>query len=1250
MVGVSLGTSAPVKLVLVEASMRHSIRCLVVLAIVLMIPALVVAQTESGKVSGTVTDQSGAVLPGVTVNLKSVERATTRSTVTNAQGEYVFASLVPGNYEVTAELSGFSTKQTRTNVPVGATVNVNVQMAVGAQTEVITVVGETQAAINTSTQDIATTVNETQIRELPTITRNAYDLVALAGGVTRDTESNRGTGYAINGQRSSSTNILLDGASNNDEFSATVGQAVPLDSVQEFSVITSNFSAQYGRASGGVVNVATKSGTNQIRGTVYEFFRNDALSTKTFDQKARELPKGEFDRHQFGFSLGGPVIKDKLHFFVGGEYIRVRSFDNDVSLVPTADFLARTAPATQAFFAPYSTVEAISAPFITAGELAGAPGGAFSQLPRDLPVFGRVTQRIPSNAGGGDPIDDRQLVGRLDWAVSASTTAYFRYAYQNQEALDAANANSPYKGFNTSYANYNHSLLGSLTHVFSSSLTSQTKFVYNKLNNSQPLGEQPAGPTLYMRQSLTTIQGDKVALPGYLPYNPGSAIPFGGPQQYFQFYQDLNLVSGAHDLRFGGSITHMKDDRTFGAYQNSVQTLGTSLAGALDNLVLGRQTQFNGAIDPQGALPGGTITLPATQPSFTRNNRYWEWSLYFNDTWSVTPRLKVNLGLRYEFFGPQRNTDRSLDSNFYPGSGANIFEQTRNGSVQIAQDSPQGDLWKASSNNFAPRVGFAWDVTGDGKTSLRGGYGIGYERNFGNVTFNVIQNPPNYGVLSFVGTAAAPLPIYTSNFGPLEGTGTRTLPAVTLRAVNPDIKQSYAHFWSLSLQRELFANTFGSIDYTGSAGRHLYDIYNINRPYAGYLSGPLPSSLSAFANPNDRPNPQYGNINFRDDKGQSIYHGVTFGLESRRLGSTGLQFSARYTLSSAKDYLSSTFVEGNNNSISFLAYLDALNPSLDEGYADFDVRHRFVMGGIWEIPLARDSGGATKALLGDWQFNWIFSAQTGTPFSMYDCTNGFFMCSRMNLVGPVGAYTSEAVSGETNLFKYLDLGNQAGGAGSIADRNGVNETAPDGGYPASLSKRGEFRRPGRWNVDASPPAAVRGVQPVQPREPVPGRRRDRHLGGHHDLRGQGRHQQLRPHRRRPAPHPARGEVRVLASLEARAPASFRRVVHGGSRKAPPVLSPVVVPRRFGPSVCHPEELRSRRATRDPQSRRVPRSFPSREEQERARAPRTLVVELLSGLRAPYGIPQASRTRSPGPSAGGLFPQGRPVPSLRTADD
>ncbi len=378
--------------------MRLSIRCLVALAIALLIPALAAAQTEFGKVSGTVTDQSGAVLPGVTVNLKSVERASVRSTVTNAQGEYVFASLVPGNYEVTAELSGFSTQQTRTNVSVGATVNVNVQMAVGAQTEVITVVGETAAQINTSTQDIATTVNETQIRELPTITRNPYDLVAALGpGVPRHrvgprARATRSTAPARRARTSCSTARRTTTTS-----TATVGQEVPLDSVQEFSVLTSNFSAQYGRASGGVVNVATKSGTNQFHGTVYEFFRNDALATNTFDNKANGIEQGEFDRHQAGFSLGGPVVKDKVHFFASGEYIRVRSTDTEISWVPTPELIAASNPATQAFFNAYGGGATINGPILTRGDVSaivGTAAGAFNSLPAGLPVFGRVEKSL----------------------------------------------------------------------------------------------------------------------------------------------------------------------------------------------------------------------------------------------------------------------------------------------------------------------------------------------------------------------------------------------------------------------------------------------------------------------------------------------------------------------------------------------------------------------------------------------------------------------------------------------------------------------------------------------------------------------------------------------------------------------------------------------------------------------------------------------------------------------------------------
>jgi outer membrane receptor protein involved in Fe transport len=1051
--------------------MRFSVRCLAVLAIAVLIPALGMAQTESGKVTGSVTDQSGAVLPGVTVNLKSVDRATTRSTVTNNAGEYVFAGLVPGTYEVTAELSGFSTKQVRTTVPVGATVNVNVQMAVGAQTEVITVVGETAAAINTSTQDIATTVTETQIRELPTITRNAYDLVQLSGNVSGGDPSGRGTGYAINGQRASSTNVLLDGSANNDEFTASVGQAVPLDSVQEFSVITSNFSAQFGRATGGVVNLATKSGTNQFRGTVYEFFRSDTLSTNSFDNKAREIEKGEFDRHQMGFSLGGPLVKDKVHFFTSGEYIRVRSQDTLITWVPTPEFLAASAPATQSFFNTYGGGATINGPILTRGEVSsiiGTGSGAFNSLPASLPVFGQVQNVLPINAGGGDPQDQYQLVARLDFSLSTSTQAYVRYAWQDQETEPGTNSASPYAAYNTGYINKNHNLLGSLTHVFSPTLTSQTKVVWNQLKSDQPLNGEPQ-PTLYMNPTtVNRLQGIRIGFPGYLPFNPGSAIPFGGPQKFLQAYQDFNWVKGRHDIRFGGSYTHIKDVRTFGAYANSVQALNTASnpLASLNRFVTGNLGRFQVAINPEG-YPGGKYTTPVGFPSFTSNNTYDEFGVYVNDTWSVSDRLKLNLGLRYEYFGPQKKSDPKYDSNFYYADEScsvnqedvpGLLQCIANGRALPTNESPIGALWKSDWNNFAPRVGFAWDVFGTGKTSVRGGYGLGYERNFGNVTYNVLFNPPKYLVASIdAGVDVPSMPIYTDNQGPFGGVAgvTKTIPRGSLRHVDQNIETAYAHFYSLSLQHEIFGNTVASVEYTGSSGRKLYDLADPNKPGARLI-------YEGVGGVFDRPNTQYTAFNTRGNRGESQYHGVTFGLESRRLGNSGLQFTARYTLSQSKDNLSSAFSESGNDYN--LGYLDAFDPMLDYGYAQFDVRHRFAFSGIWELPFFNNSDGAARTILGGWQLNWIFTARSGYPFTLWDCTNGFFYCMRaQNPSGLDLTATSGSATENPNEFELLNLASIMGAAGGYV--NPITGTSDFGPYPADMTKRSAVRGPGAWNVD-----------------------------------------------------------------------------------------------------------------------------------------------------------------------------------------
>jgi outer membrane receptor protein involved in Fe transport len=1058
----------------------------IALAMVLWLAPVAAAQTETGRITGVVTDATGGILPGATVTAKHAGTGVARTVTTDSAGQYVFANLPPGPYELAVELSGFNTGNRKLQLTVGASANVDVKLDIAGAKEAINVIAETPP-INTTNSEVATTISETQIRELPTITRNVYDLVGVASNVTPDDQSGRGTGYAINGQRSASTNILLDGSANNDEFDATVGQEVPLDSVQEFSVITSNFSAQYGRASGGIVNVLTKSGTNQFRGTGYEFYRSDKLATNSFDNKSNEIEKGKFTRHQMGFSIGGPIRRDKAHFFTNLEYIRVRSSDTTIGWVPTPELIAASAPATRAFFAQYAKGGTINGPILSRGDVSailGTSSGAFSALPASLPAFGQVRKVAPVDAGGGDPQDNYQWVSKVDYALNNATQLSARYAYQNQESQPGTNSLNLYDGFDTGYLNHNHNIQGSLTRVYGSTFTTQSKVVWNRLLGDQPLNGSPQ-PTLYMNSTTAVrLQGYRFTYPGYLPWGPGNAIPFGGPQQLLQLYQDQTWIKGKHDLRFGGSYVHINDDRTFGAYANSVQALNTTSAAlpSLDNLVLGQLRRFQSAINPHG-LPGGTYTTPVDFPSFTSKNSYNEFALYANDNWSIGNRLTLNLGVRYEYFGPQQKSDPKYDSNFYYGdpnasvntsSPAELIKAISTGRVLPTNESPIGALWKSDWNNFGPRLGFAWDVTGDGKTSIRGGYGISYERNFGNVTFNVLFNPPEYLVTQINVPADLPsLPIFTDNQGPFGGIAgvTKTIPAGSLRHVDQNIETAYAHFYGGSLQRELMPNLIANFEYSGSSGRKLYDLADPNK-----IGAPL--AFLGQGTRFDRPINQYAAFNTRGNRGRSQYHSVSLGLDSRRIGATGLQFSAKYTLGDAKDNLSSTFSDSGNNFN--LGYLDAFDPMLDWGYAGFDVRHRLAVSGIWVLPFGRGASGLTKALVADWQLNWIFTARTGFPFTVFDCTNAeFAVCMRAE--DPAGI-DKNAIDGPAtdspNEFTLRDLTPIMGKAGSyVHPLTGNSEFGP---WPADMTARDAFRGPGVWNVDFSLIKRVRfGTQAVQ---------------------------------------------------------------------------------------------------------------------------------------------------------------------------
>ncbi|HEX8293175.1 MAG TPA: TonB-dependent receptor, partial [Pyrinomonadaceae bacterium] len=852
------------------------------LLLLALAPGAASAQVETGQITGRVTDPNGAVVPGAAVSVKSVETGAERNATSDGEGVYTVTNLQPGLYDVSVQAQNFAKSTQRVQVTVGAKASLDTALSVTAIAgETVDVVAGAGVEVNTQNQERSNVVSGEQIRELPTITRNPYTLVQLSGNAQTDdpstsqndtagTSTYRGAGASLNGQRAASTNILLDGADNNNSYTATVGQLIPLDSVQEFRVVTSNFSAEYGRASGGIVNVATRAGSNGFHGTAYAFNRISRLASNGFDNNAKGLERGVFARNQFGYSAGGRVLRDKLFFFNSTEWIRVRSSGPVTVYVPTAELIAASAANTRAFFANYPLAATPTGRVSTLGDL----GIAVEGLAPTTPAYREVSYTLPTDLGGGFPQNDLQTVTRIDWNVSDRTQVYGRYALQDLSLFEGTNANSPYRGFNTGTFAFNQNALLSATHTFSQNLVSQSKLAFNRVNTGSPLGEQPVGPTLYLAATRQNVNGVLVGLPGYLPFNPGSAIPAEGPTNTWQFYQDMNYQAGGHQFRFGGSYFYIQQNRSFGAFQNSVQTLGTNLATGTANLVAGQLFNFRVAVDPQGRFPGESVTTPLAEPSFVRYNRYNEWAAYFNDAWRVRPGLTLNLGLRYEYFGVQHNKFPELDSNFYFGPGSTLQERIRNGSVRVAGGSPAGGLWRPDRNNFAPRVGFAWDVTGDGRTSLRGGYGVSYERNFGNVTYNVIQNPPSQAVISLTaGTTPgfATIPLSLDNLGPVAGGGqTIRVPETSLRHVREDIRNAYAHFWSAAFERELGRGTVASIEYSGSAGRSLYSLENINRAGFGqvYLGSNVTTPTGGISN---RLNGQYTDINTRGNNGYSDY-------------------------------------------------------------------------------------------------------------------------------------------------------------------------------------------------------------------------------------------------------------------------------------------------------------------------------------------------------------------------------------------
>jgi hypothetical protein len=1065
------------------------------LTMMLLFAAVASAQVESGQIGGTVTDQSGAVVAGATVTVKNLATNAERTVQANGTGAYTIVGLTAATYQLSVNSTGFQAYTAKVEVTVGGHVTVDAKLSVGSGTTEVQVIAEGGTAVNTQNQEISQIVSAEQVAQLPSLTRDPYDFVAISGNISNgdaggsgsstgatsnaQNSTTRGVGFSINGQRSTGTEILLDGVENVAVFGDGIGIVIPLDAMQEFRVSTSNFEPQFGRASGGVVNVTTKSGGNSFHGNLWEYNRLSAYTSNTETNDQQGAPKGTYTRNQFGFTVGGPVLKDKLFFFASTEWTRVRSSAVLIGGVPTPQFLALASPNIQSYFSTYGS----SKPFnftqtYTADQVYGdtLPAG----LPGGTPVFGTVAYASPQNAGGGVPNNTYNVLARADYNFSDKTQLFYRYVDYNEVDEAGAEFGSPYSQYNVGQSVKNQTNLLNLSHLFSPAISSNTKLSFSRFNTSLSYDTSLQNvPTLFVSANAT-IPGTStpIQLPGFYDTNPANGgLPYGGPQNTSQINEDLNWQKGKHSLQFGTQLIYIQDNNAYGAYAQAGEQLGINKGSGLTALYSGDLFEFEAAVNANGALPcmknpytgaltqtgACSINLPATAPSFARSERFKDWAVYGKDSFKVTPKFTANYGVRYEYYGVQHNDNQNLDSNFYYGAGDSLPEMERNGQVYTAPDSPIHKLWNPQYGTVSPRVGFAYDIFGNGRDSIRGGYGIAYERNFGNVTFNVIQNPPAYAVVVINNTT-----VTNSNAGPLAGaSGSVPLPPTSLRHVDQNIRTAQTQFWSLALEHELAHNTVVSLQYVGSRGLHLYDIKNYNGLGSGnaLLGDPIVDPAGSGKSALTRLNNQYSNANNRGSNGDSYYHGANVQFQTTNLHQTGLSIVANYTLAHATDDLSSTFSESNN--AFSLGYTNPFNPSMDHGNSDLDVRHRLVVAPIYSETFFKNKHNLLGEALGGWQLAGIYQVHSGTPFTYFDSTN--------NGTGyNVARYTPDS-SIPKHTFKSIPSGVSGGGSntytiGTLPGANswsnpnllGISDWGP---WPTSMTARNSFRGPGIWNVD-----------------------------------------------------------------------------------------------------------------------------------------------------------------------------------------
>jgi hypothetical protein len=1093
-----------------ESAFRKIWTCSLLALVTLALCVGAFAQGGVGELTGQVTDTTGAVVSGVQVKLSNTATGEVRTTTTTPAGTYRFPALpIVGSYTLEVSNKGFkSVKVQNIIASVGQITTRDVRLEVGSATEQVTVEAGVQL-VQTEDSALSQNVDRNVWTNMPLEARSSNDFIGLLAGAEPAAQAGLTTdrGAAVNGTRSGSGNFMVEGFDNNDQGLGGGGSlfgtggsntTISPDAIEEYRVIEGTPPAEYGKAGGFVTDTVLKGGTNQWHGSLFEYNRIQALAANSwFSNNAGQ--KDHLIRNQFGGSVGGPIVKDKSFFYFTTEYHRLRTSNPLTELAYTDSFVNFVQSG--AFETYQETNPAGICNILTGASCPGAlPGSAglgtvyqslvAAQKP-SLCVEGSANcTGLTPNAGGfytglvggevypvnvygtttvgqGESLNQARYTIKFDQKVGGKDQLNVAYLYDNADVTIPFAGGDRFLG--PSLLNHGRAMNAGVTwtHTFSPTILNQARVAYVRHTGNFPNAPGAAN----MPSAFTYFDAQQVS------FGNASNLPQFFTENQFVYKDDLSVAKGKHNFKFGAEYRRTRNGSSFDTVKNGlvafqgVEDLVTdgTFTNELENNVLGGGYGYGSITYAEASLNPTTGQLPV----YYRGYRANEVAIYGQDDWRVSPRLTVNLGLRWEYFGPPQNFQPGIDANFYQGTpvtpintlstnpffpvNSPYFALFATGAVQQRNH----DLWNKDLNNFGPRFGFSWDTMGNQKMVVRGGFGINYDRLYNNIFENIRFNPPFFaiGLLgSAVGealiTPAQTAAIFTF---PFNGTSTFASSPLTpsIRAMDQNLVTPYYEQAHLGFQYQLGKNMVVESNYVGTFGHKLTDITGRNN-----FDGRQAAGQSHIAI-----NPNYSTIGFRTNCCNSNYHAWQTTLRKRFSG--GLQFNANYTFSKAMDDVSDTFTTKNAGANAYPT--DSLNPKLDYGPADFNVKHRVVASFVYELPFMK-----SNRWIGGWNISGIPSIQSGANFSInnsaVDSNKDTQKNDRAVYIGS-GSLTSAVNHNVSPATGYLTLSDQTTKLNSaFAALNTAQLPCPATQNGGLWCNQGEMQRnslvgPGFFNID-----------------------------------------------------------------------------------------------------------------------------------------------------------------------------------------